>query len=176
MFFTTARVFRLVTKMGNGLAEADGYEPRNENAASAFPADSGRCMSFQAQSLEQRRQRYLRLATEARELADRSPDHLRAACLASAETWERLAHRMRVETSKPVHQITLYHQVRDWLRERSGSCFCDECIAIDVEASRKNVSIATRRLGTEGDFSKYTGKCDSCGTARAVTRAAPDRF
>ena len=133
-------------------------------------------MSFQAQSPEQRRQRYLRLAMEARELAIRSPDHLRAACLASAETWERLAQRVRGETSKPVHQITLYHQVRNWLRERDGSCFCDECIAGEVEASRKNVSIATRRLGTEGDFSKYTGKCDSCGTARAVTRATPDHF
>src|SRR6516162_3014007 len=105
-------------------------------------------MSFQAQSPEQKRTRYMRLAMEARELAARSSEHLRDACLASAESWERLAQRVRdVEPSKPVHQITLYHQVREWLRERSGSCFCDECIAKDNEASRKNVSIATRRLG-----------------------------
>jgi hypothetical protein len=134
-------------------------------------------MSFQAHTAEQRRQRYLRLALEARELASRSPAHLRESCLASAESWERLADRATdIAPSKPVHQITLYHQVRDWLRQRSGSCFCDECIASDVDASRKNVSIATRRLGTEGDFSKYTAKCDSCGTARAVTRASPDHF
>jgi hypothetical protein len=134
-------------------------------------------MSFQAQSLEQRRQRYLRLAMEAREVAAKSPAHLREACMASAESWERLAERVgNGETSKPVHQITLYHVVRDWLRQRSGSCFCDECVANENEASRKNVSIATRRLGTESDFSKYTGKCDSCGASRAVTRATPEHF
>ena len=134
-------------------------------------------MSFQAQSGEQKRQRYLRLALEARELAATSPDNLRDSCLASAEQWERLAQRTsNVESSKPIHQITLYHQVRDWLRQHSGSCFCDECVARETETSRKNVSIATRRLGTEGDFSKYTGKCDSCGTSRAVTRATPEHF
>jgi hypothetical protein len=119
----------------------------------------------------------LRLATEAREVAAKSPAHLREACLASAESWERLARRVgNGEVSKPVHQITLYHLVRDWLRQRSGSCFCDECVAKETEASRKNVSIATRRLGTERDFSKYTGKCDSCGVSRAVTRATPEQF
>jgi hypothetical protein len=134
-------------------------------------------MTLQAQSAEQKRQRYLRLAMEARELAAKSPDHLRVTCLASAESWERQAQRVRdVEPSKPIHQITLYHQVREWLRQRSGSCFCDECVARETEASRKNVSIATRRLGTEGDFSKYTGKCDCCGTSRAVTRATPGNF
>jgi hypothetical protein len=134
-------------------------------------------MSFQAQSPEQKRQRYLRLAIEARELSERCPDSLRGAWLASAESWERLAGRLReVDVIKPVHQITLYHQVREWLRQRSGSCFCDECIARDNEGSRKNVSVATRRLGTETDFSKYTGKCDSCGSSRAVTRARPELF
>jgi hypothetical protein len=124
----------------------------------------------------------MRLAMEARELAAKSPENLRDACLASAQSWEGLAQRMREvepakpEPSKPVHQITLYHQVREWLRQRSGSCFCDECVARETEASRKNVSIATRRLGTEGDFSKYTGKCDCCGTSRAVTRATPGNF
>lgn len=119
----------------------------------------------------------MRLATEAREIAAKSPAHLREACLASAESWERLAGRIgNGEASKPVHQITLYHLVRNWLRQRSGSCFCDECVANETEASRKNVSIATRRLGTERDFSKYTGKCDSCGVSRAVTRATPEQF
>jgi hypothetical protein len=95
----------------------------------------------------------------------------------SAESWERLARSVKLEEhSKPIHQITLYHRLRDWLREHSGSCFCDECIAKDNEASRKNVSIATRRLGTETGFSKYTAKCDSCGVSRAVTRAAPESF
>jgi len=139
-------------------------------------------MSFQTHSADQKRQRYIRLAMEARELAAKSPDDLRDACLASAESWERLAQRMpdvepsRPESSKPVHQITLYHQVRDWLRQHSGSCFCDECVARETEASRKNVSIATRRLGTESDFNKYTAKCDSCGASRAVTRATPEQF
>src|SRR4051812_30063682 len=100
---------------------------------------SGIAMSFQSPSPEQKRGRYLRLATEARELAARSPDHLREACLASAESWERLA-RLAGDgsSSKPIHQITLYHQVRDWLRQRSGSCFCDECVAEGNEASRKS--------------------------------------
>ena len=150
---------------------------QERNRAPRVPATLGEFMSIQAPSPEQRRQRYLRLATEAREIAAKSPAHLREACLASAESWERLAGRIgNGEASKPVHQITLYHLVRNWLRQRSGSCFCDECVANETEASRKNVSIATRRLGTERDFSKYTGKCDSCGVSRAVTRATPEQF
>ena len=134
-------------------------------------------MSFPAQRPEHKREHYLRLALEARELAARSPEHLRDDCLANAESWERMAGQVQAaESPKPVHQITLYHRLRDWLRERSGSCVCDECIAKQNEASRKNVSIATRRLGTESGFSKYTAKCDSCGVSRAVTRASPEQF
>ena len=132
-------------------------------------------MSYDNSSPEQRRHRLLRRASEARALADRSPLELRDACLSAAESWEKLAGTARAQpapTSRPVHQITLYQQVRDWLQQRGGNCFCDECIASQYGATRKNVSIATRRLGTEDGFSKYSAKCDSCGASRAVTLAS----
>ena len=143
-------------------------------------------MSFDTPSPEQRRHRLLRMATEARALADRGPLELRGACLSAAESWEKLAETGEQQPaavppppaahpappSRPVHQITLYQQVRDWLQQRGGNCFCDECIATHYGATRKNVSIATRRLGTEEGFSKYSAKCDGCGASRAVTLAS----
>ena len=76
---------------------------------------------------------------------------------------------------KHVHQIALYHRVRDWLREHTGKCYCDDCIAQAQEAPRKSVSIATRRLGTEAGFSKYKATCDSCDERRAVTYVRRDQ-
>jgi hypothetical protein len=128
------------------------------------------------------------MASEARALANRSPLELRDACVSAANSWEKLAETAQphpdgaapapapaahpAPASRPVHQLTLYQQVRDWLQQRGGNCFCDECIAAQYGASRKNVSIATRRLGTEEGFSKYSAKCDGCGASRAVTLAS----
>jgi hypothetical protein len=145
-------------------------------------------MSFDKSSSEQQRHRLLRMASDARALADRAPLELRSACLSAAESWEKLAETGQPHidpavaapgpaahpfpAARPVHQITLYQQVRDWLQQRAGNCFCDECVATHYGASRKNVSIATRRLGTEEGFSKYAAKCDGCGASRAVTLAS----
>jgi len=51
-----------------------------------------------------------------------------------------------------------------WLRERSGRCFCDECIAQDIGLERKTIG----RLVTTGQFSRYRGRCMTCGNVRTV--------
>lgn len=126
---------------------------------------------------DQRRHRLLRMAADARSYRLAAPIERPASGLAAAASWDKPASPIpQPAPARPVHHITLYQQVSDWLQERNGSCYCDACIAQHYGATRKNVSIATRRLGTEDGFSKYSARCDGCGASRAVTLASRNRL
>jgi hypothetical protein len=73
---------------------------------------------------------------------------------------------------KPTPWVTLRQQVRDWLRQRAGLCFCDACIEASNAAAR--ISSVTNRIASEEGFARYTGRCDSCGQKKSVIYASPN--
>jgi hypothetical protein len=58
-------------------------------------------------------------------------------------------------------------KVQNWLFERQGQCFCDDCIAREVGLER--TSISRSLLG--GGFSRYKGRCVKCSSVARVTIA-----
>ena len=66
---------------------------------------------------------------------------------------------------------SLRRQIERWLNENRGQCFCDDCIAKELDpVPRRHVQDVTARLGVcERGFCKYRGKCSACGNATVVT-------
>ena len=120
----------------------------------------------------------MRRALEARERAAASQDEkIQAAYLTVASSWEYLARSAReLEELQPLNQGGLYHRVRAWLRENSGQCCCEDCLAGRMAARHSSISAATTALNAEGGFNRYAGRCDSCGEWRSVTCAVPNIF
>jgi hypothetical protein len=72
---------------------------------------------------------------------------------------------------------TVIHKVDDWLRQRKGECFCDDCITAALgDEPRKDVQRVTSILsnGHNPDFSKYPGRCAGCGKSALVTISSPN--
>jgi len=69
---------------------------------------------------------------------------------------------------------TLMRAIESWARHRNDECFCDTCVAREIGAQdRKAVSRATSELCTmhAAQFSRYHGRCTSCGTPSTVIAA-----
>src|SRR4029077_12008803 len=69
---------------------------------------------------------------------------------------------------------TLMRAIESWARHRNDECFCDTCVAREIGApDRKAVARATSELCTmhAAQFSRYHGRCTSCGTPSTVIAA-----
>jgi hypothetical protein len=53
----------------------------------------------------------------------------------------------RNTTESAVMKSTIASQVRDWLNQSPGQCFCDECIAKNTGADIGKVYVTTAQLG-----------------------------
>jgi len=127
---------------------------------------------------EQKRDRYLRLAERARERAAAASPPVQEAFLQLALSYEVMAGAAYglalFRQAKQASQINIYRCTRDRLGVLAGQCCCDDCLMLLIAAPRANVAVATRRIGTETGYSRYSGRCDFCGEVRLVTRASPE--
>jgi hypothetical protein len=71
--------------------------------------------------------------------------------------------------TQPWGETRLPKRVRDWLRERAESCFCDDCVAGSNETLRQKVRLVTARISVEAGFARYHGRCDACSQSGLVT-------
>ena len=64
------------------------------------------------------------------------------------------------------------------LRHRNGETFCDPCIAklmgMEDLPSIRRATLEVSRMFRGNDYSRYRGRCTTCGNATVVT--APNRL
>ena len=67
--------------------------------------------------------------------------------------------------------MIIAERVNDWLKQRSGNAYCDDCIAKHLELRRQQANRVTMALGTTGEFVRELGKCSECGGEKKVVEA-----
>ncbi len=66
---------------------------------------------------------------------------------------------------------TIPERVYGFLRERTPSPACDDCVSKGTGATRENINPLTQALGLTTDFSKERGICSLCQGSKLVTRS-----
>lgn len=71
---------------------------------------------------------------------------------------------------------TLARKIETVLRNHSGECLCDDCLALELAGEDHSaIARAAAQLGTGSDpqMSRYRARCDGCGRSGLVARASP---
>jgi len=77
------------------------------------------------------------------------------------------------DAPKRTGKIPAPERIVKYLRDRSGTAFCDDCIARAVKINRHMAQQTTHPLGLTADFRRRHGTCSDCGRRqRLVTVAA----
>jgi len=67
---------------------------------------------------------------------------------------------------------SLAEKIRDFLRDRAGRAFCDECVQARLGVKwRQRVTLITSTLAVTESFVRVAGKCSVCTHAKQVTQA-----
>ncbi len=66
---------------------------------------------------------------------------------------------------------TIPERVYGFIRERTPSPICDDCVAKATGATRENVNPLTQALGLTSDFIKVRGTCSACQGSKLGTRS-----
>jgi hypothetical protein len=71
---------------------------------------------------------------------------------------------------------TIPERVRDFLIDRNGRAYCDECMQERLGLKwRQQVQVITATLAVTGVFARASDICSTCGHTKQVTRAAANR-
>ena len=60
-------------------------------------------------------------------------------------------------------------KLRQLLASRQPFCYCDSCLAIEMEVRLTEAKAAARTVGGEPGFSRGWGRCDGCGQTIELT-------
>jgi hypothetical protein len=67
--------------------------------------------------------------------------------------------------------MSIPEQVSEFLRQRSGKAYCDDCIAEKIPLKRRQqAQRVTGALAMTADFVREAGECAGCGADKLVTK------
>jgi hypothetical protein len=71
-----------------------------------------------------------------------------------------------------VNPRTLPEKIRDFLTDRNGRAYCDDCVQERLGLKwRQQVQVITATLAVTAFFARATDSCSTCGQSKQVTRA-----